>query len=361
VDLVNSYAAALSRHPLAFEAVGETAGEIIEQFDGEHPDLVVCFASAEHSGVFEDVSDGLRKLLEPEVFMGCSAIAVAGGGIEVEREPGLSVFAARFGGGRVTGVMLDAERTDDGFAIAGWPDELPTRGTLLTLADPFTFPMVDFLRLCNAQVPDLQIMGGMASAAAGPGGNRLVLDDRIVTTAGSGTSSEHITPTAPDVKMRSSSAMRLPPGPAAADAIPPMTVSSGTCALQSRRKSSIGNENGSASVSSVPRVGSSSGQPPIETPSSVRSASSTTPATRPPPKRAANTESPGSPSISTPPPATATAVHPMNTSGSSSLRSPPMTSSNAPLCCTDAKHTTRSGRSPSNRSRISPAVSPTAS
>ena len=73
---MNSYAAALSRHPLAFEAVGETAGEIIEQFDGEHPDLVVCFASAEHSGVFEDVSDGLRKLLEPEVFMGCSAIAV---------------------------------------------------------------------------------------------------------------------------------------------------------------------------------------------------------------------------------------------------------------------------------------------
>jgi len=183
---VNSYAAALSRHPLAFEAVGETAGEIIEQFDGEHPDLVVCFASAEHSGVFEDVSDGLRKLLEPEVFMGCSAIAVAGGGIEVEREPGLSVFAARFGGGRVTGVMLDAERTDDGFAIAGWPDELPTRGTLLTLADPFTFPMVDFLRLCNAQVPDLQIMGGMASAAAGPGGNRLVLDERIVTTGAVG-------------------------------------------------------------------------------------------------------------------------------------------------------------------------------
>jgi small ligand-binding sensory domain FIST len=186
VDLVNSYAAALSRHPLAFEAVGETAGEIIEQFEGEHPDLVVCFASAEHSGSFEDVSDGLRKLLEPEVFMGCTAVAVAGGGIEVEREPGLSVFAARFGGGRVAGVVLDAERTDDGFAIGGWPDELPTRGTLLMLADPFSYPMPDFLRLCNAQVPDMQVMGGMASAAAGPGGNRLVLDDRIVTTGAVG-------------------------------------------------------------------------------------------------------------------------------------------------------------------------------
>jgi small ligand-binding sensory domain FIST len=186
VDLVNSYAAALSRHPLAFEAVGETAGEIIEQFDGEHPDLVVCFASAEHGGAFEDVSDGLRKLLEPEVFMGCTAVAVAGGGLEIEREPGLSVFAARFGGGRVTGVGLDAERTEDGFAISGWPDELATRGTLLVLADPFSFPVPDFLRLCNEQVPDLQVMGGMASAAAGPGGNRLVLDDRIVTAGAVG-------------------------------------------------------------------------------------------------------------------------------------------------------------------------------
>jgi small ligand-binding sensory domain FIST len=98
----------------------------------------------------------------------------------------LSVFAARFGGGRVAGVVLDAERTDDGFAIGGWPDELQTRGTLLMLADPFTFPAVDFLRLCNAQVPDLEVIGGMASAAAGPGGNRLVLDDRILTTGAVG-------------------------------------------------------------------------------------------------------------------------------------------------------------------------------
>ena len=183
---MNRYAAALSRHPLAYEAVGETAGEILERFDGERPDLVVCFASVQHGGAFEDVTGGLRKLLEPEVFMGCTAVAVAGGRIEIEREPGLSVFAARFGGGRVTGIVLDAERTEEGVSIGGWPDELPTRGTLLTLADPFSFPMLDFLRLCNAQVPELTVMGGMASAAAGPGRNRIALDDQILTTGAVG-------------------------------------------------------------------------------------------------------------------------------------------------------------------------------
>ena len=186
MDLVNRYAAALSLHPLAFEAVGEIAGEIIEQFDGERPDLVVCFASAHHVGTFEDVATGLRKLLEPEVFVGTTAGGVAGGTVEVENGPGLSVFAARFGAGRVTGVALDAIQTEDGVSISGWPDELPTSGTLLVLADPYSFPMPDFLRLLNAQVPELNVMGGMASSAAGPGGNRIVLDGRVMTTGAVG-------------------------------------------------------------------------------------------------------------------------------------------------------------------------------
>ena len=182
MDLVNRYAAALSLHPLAFEAVGEVAGGIIEQFDGERPDLVVFFASPHHVGTFEDVSSGLRKLLEPEVLVGCTAVGVAGGETEVENAPGLSVFAARFGAGRVTGIALDAIQTDDGISISGWPDELPTHGTLLMFSDPYSFPMPDFLGLCNAQVPELVVIGGMASAAAGPGGNRIVLDDRVLTT-----------------------------------------------------------------------------------------------------------------------------------------------------------------------------------
>ena len=164
---MNRYAAALSRHPLAFEAVGETAGEILERFDGERPDLVVCFASAEHGGAFEDVTGGLRKLLEPEVFMGCTAVAVAGGGVEIEREPGLAVFAARFGGGRVAGVVLDAERTDEGVSIGGWPDELPTRGTLLTLADPFSF-RCSTSYADQPQVPELTVIAGWPRLRPGP-------------------------------------------------------------------------------------------------------------------------------------------------------------------------------------------------
>jgi small ligand-binding sensory domain FIST len=182
MNLLNRYAAALSLHPMPVEAAGEVAGEILQQFEGAPPDLLICFASPHHAGAFADIVDGLRKLLEPEVFMGGTAVAVAGGGLEVEEGPGLSVFAARFGAGHVTGLALEAIETDDGVTIEGWPDSLPSRGTLLMLADPFSFPVTDFLELCNARVPELVIVGGIASGGSRAGTNQLVLGDRVMTS-----------------------------------------------------------------------------------------------------------------------------------------------------------------------------------
>jgi small ligand-binding sensory domain FIST len=176
---MNTYAAALSVHPIPVEAVGGVAGEILERFDGERPDLLVCFTSPHHVGAFEDIASGLARLLEPEAFIGATAGAVAGTGREVEGQPALSVFAASFGGGHASAFSLQAVETGDGFAITGWPDALPDHGTLLLLADPFSFPVTDFLRLCNEQVPGLTVVGGLASAAAGLGGNRLTCDGRV--------------------------------------------------------------------------------------------------------------------------------------------------------------------------------------
>ncbi len=164
---MNTYAAALSLHPIPVEALGEIAGEILERFDGERPDLLVCFASPHHVGAFEDIASGLFRLLEPEAFIGATTAAVVGTGREVEDQPALSVFAASFGGsGHATALSLQLVDTADGVEIVGWPDEVPDRGTLVLLTDPFTFPANDFLRLCNDQVPDLVVVGGLASAAA---------------------------------------------------------------------------------------------------------------------------------------------------------------------------------------------------
>jgi small ligand-binding sensory domain FIST len=177
------YAAALSMHPVAFEAVGAVAGEVIEQLDGDRPDLLVCFVSRHHLRQFTDIAAGLRSLIEPDVLLGATAVSIAGGSREVEDEPALSVWAADWGGGHANGFVLDVERAvgseADGVRVDGWPSELSADATVLLLADPFSFPVADLLSLCNARLPGLRVIGGLASAGPVPGTNRLALDGRI--------------------------------------------------------------------------------------------------------------------------------------------------------------------------------------
>ncbi|MGH8986592.1 MAG: FIST signal transduction protein [Acidimicrobiia bacterium] len=176
-----TFASALSQHPIATQAVGEAAGEVLEQLHGEDADLVVCFVSPHHVGVLEDIAAALRSLLEPRVLIGGTAVSIIGGPHEVEETPALAVFAARLPGSTLHPMALHVEETPDGVALAGWPDQLDSLpDTLLVFADPFTFPVDAFLARCNADVPDLRIIGGLASAATRPGGNRLVLDDQII-------------------------------------------------------------------------------------------------------------------------------------------------------------------------------------
>ena len=177
---MTKFASALSQHPIAANAVGEAAGEILEHLDGEGCDLAVCFASTHHVGAFEDIGPALRNILEPRVLVGGTAVAVAGGPREIEENPALTVFAARLDDATLTPVTLRVQETPDGAALTGWLPLDQSPASLLLFADPFTFPVDAFLQRVNRDLPGLQIIGGLASAAGSPGGNRLVLDDRVV-------------------------------------------------------------------------------------------------------------------------------------------------------------------------------------
>jgi small ligand-binding sensory domain FIST len=160
-------------------AVGEAAGQVLEQLEGDDPDLVVCFVSPHFVGAFEDLAFALGNLLEPDVLLGVTAVAVIGGAHEIEEGPAVSVFAAVLPGSRLTPVLLALEQSADGPRIAGWPDLDHDPSTLLLVTDPFSFPTDGFLRTLDAAYPGLQVIGGAASAANGPGGNRLLLDGRV--------------------------------------------------------------------------------------------------------------------------------------------------------------------------------------
>jgi len=178
------FTAALSEHPVPATAVAEVAGQVLENL-GQAPDLAVLFVTIPHAGALEDAAAALDDILRPGALVGCAAVSVVGTGREVEREPAVSLWAGRFG--PVLGVRLTAAQAADGVVVDGWPSEQPFEPTaLLLVSDPFSFP----IHALHAQVarshPGLRVMGGNASAAVGPGGNRLVLGRTVYTSGAVG-------------------------------------------------------------------------------------------------------------------------------------------------------------------------------
>lgn len=170
-------AAAVSEHPLATHAVGEVAGQVLEGV-GPAPDLAVLFVTPPHLGALEDMAAVVRSVLQPGTLLGAGAVAVVGPNREVESTPGVSLFAARLAGAP-TPVRLTADPGEDGYELAGLPERAGDARSLLLVADPFTFPVDAFLGALARSHPDLAVVGGLASAAGGAGGNRLVLDGHV--------------------------------------------------------------------------------------------------------------------------------------------------------------------------------------
>ena len=114
-------------------------------------------------------------------MLGATAVAIIGGSHEVEDGPAVSVFAASLPDARLTPVSLALEAHARRRRDHGWPELDHDPRTLVLLADPFSFPVDGFLaaELGEVRRRGLQVIGGAASAARGPGGNRLVLGDRV--------------------------------------------------------------------------------------------------------------------------------------------------------------------------------------
>jgi small ligand-binding sensory domain FIST len=174
---VNDFAAALSEHPVASHAVGEVVGQVLESV-GPSPDLAVLVVSAGHVGALDDVVGVVREVLRPTTLVGAAAGMVLAGSREVEGDPAIALWAGRTG--EVTPFhvppAVDPEvRPDAGLlATSAGPGDV-----VLLLADPFTFPVEHLIADLAVSAPKLRVVGGLASAARGPGGNRLVLDAEV--------------------------------------------------------------------------------------------------------------------------------------------------------------------------------------
>jgi small ligand-binding sensory domain FIST len=172
-------ASALSTASSSETATADVLNRVAEGLQGQTADLAVVFASIHHAEVLGDLAETLRRRGLARHVLGCTGESVIGDGLEIEAAPGLSLWAIALPSAVVRPLRLSVGRE----GIEGWPEDLDASATpgrtLLLLADPFRFPIEEFLKRTNADRPGLRVIGGMASASHSPGRNRLVLDEEI--------------------------------------------------------------------------------------------------------------------------------------------------------------------------------------
>ena len=178
LQVPSSFGAALSEHPVLAEATAEVIGQVLESA-GPDADLALLFVTPPHRNGLAEAAAAVRSALRPRTLIGCAAESIVGPGREVEGSEGVSLWVGRTG--PVTPFRLSVEMTPDGPMLTGVPEVGDDASGMLVIADPFSFPTDVFLRRTEEEHPGLPLIGGMALASRAPGGNRLVLDDQVVT------------------------------------------------------------------------------------------------------------------------------------------------------------------------------------
>jgi small ligand-binding sensory domain FIST len=172
---VARFAAALSEHPVATQAIGEIVGDVLDQLD-DVPDTVFLFVSEAHAGSLEDMAGAVQRILSPTVLVGSSTGSTLAGSQEVERVPSVAIWAGLTGDPLGVRVTQPSELPD-----ALGKDSQPIGGTLVLLgSSSFEIISEDFHRLARVH-PDLTVAGAVASPSAHNEPNRLMLNGEIFT------------------------------------------------------------------------------------------------------------------------------------------------------------------------------------
>lgn len=170
-------ASALSTRPSWDHALQEIVAATRKSLP-QPPDLAVLFLSSEHAANADSIAAHACEALETNNLIGCTGESIVGIGQEVEEDVALSLWVAWFPESRITPMHLRFERTSEGGALEGWPDELAGEwqagSFLIVLGEPFSFPADFLLERMNDDRPQTSVIGGMASGASQPGENRLL-------------------------------------------------------------------------------------------------------------------------------------------------------------------------------------------
>ena len=173
------FAVSLSRQVDTEAAAVEVAAGIRAGLGVAPIDLACVFFSAHHTEGADRLADVLTGTLHPRLLLGCSGEGVIAGEEELETTPAMTVWASVLPDVDFHPVHSSFSPTQDQFHLTGWPEPGIDDGSFLLLADPFTTPVQDILRILDDRYPGAKAIGGLAGGGQELGTNRLVLNDQV--------------------------------------------------------------------------------------------------------------------------------------------------------------------------------------
>jgi small ligand-binding sensory domain FIST len=170
------------------QAVEAATTTILADLDGKSVDLAVVFLSSHFAPRYGEFPELLRDFLPHQHLLGCSAGGVIGGGREIEQRPALSLTVAHLPGVIITPICLTAPDLPDADASPRtWIDflDIPPDpiSHFVILADPFSFPISQFLAGMDYAYPQSVKVGGLASGARGRQQN-VLYSDKVSSRSG---------------------------------------------------------------------------------------------------------------------------------------------------------------------------------
>src|SRR4051812_40893473 len=146
-------------------------------------DVAFFFYSAHHLDYAQEAAEKLLLEFEPQALIGCSCEGVIGGDREIERAPGMALMLGFVPGVNVHPFHITAddwkELIEDRAAMTEKLGIGETTRAIVGVGDPWTTPMTQFMQALDAASPGAPLIGGMASGARKPGGNRLIRNDEV--------------------------------------------------------------------------------------------------------------------------------------------------------------------------------------
>jgi small ligand-binding sensory domain FIST len=178
--LTSRFGDGLAAGPDLAAAAESAVTQALAPLRGQCPDLLCVFVCGDDPAMVELVGTRAMALAGARTTLGTSAGGVIGAGRGVEGGPAVSAFAACLPGVRCTPLHLELVRTLDGAAVTGMPDRRDDDAVAVLLADPYTFPVTDFVQRSHDDLNGLPLIGGVASGPRGGESARLFLDGHSV-------------------------------------------------------------------------------------------------------------------------------------------------------------------------------------